>query len=126
MKIVFMGSPDYAVKILDNLVKHFEVVAVFTQHDKPVGRKKILTSTPVKKYANELNIPVFTPIKLNADEIKNFKPDFIVVAAYGIILKKDVLEIAPCINLHASLLPKYRGASPIPVSYTHLTLPTIA
>jgi methionyl-tRNA formyltransferase len=113
MKIVFMGSPDYAVKILDNLVKNFEVVAVFTQPDKPVGRKKILTPTPVKKYATELNIPVFTPTKLNADDIKKFNPDFIVVAAYGIILKKGVLDIAPCINLHASLLPKYRGASPI-------------
>jgi methionyl-tRNA formyltransferase len=113
MKIVFMGSPDYAVKILDNLVKHFEVVTVFTQPDKPVGRKKILTPTPVKKYAIQKEIPVFTPTKLNPDEIKNFKPDFIVVAAYGIILKKEVLGIAPCINLHASLLPKYRGASPI-------------
>jgi len=113
MKIVFMGSPDYAVKILDNLTKHFEVVAVYTQPDKPVGRKKVLTPTPVKKYALEQNIPVFTPVKLNAKEIKSFNPDFIVVAAYGIILKKDVLDIAPCINLHASLLPKYRGASPI-------------
>ncbi|GAX87806.1 methionyl-tRNA formyltransferase [Lebetimonas natsushimae] len=113
MKIVFMGSPDYAVKILDGLVENFEVVAVYTQPDKPVGRKKILTPTPVKKYVLEKGIPVFTPTKLNVDEIKNFNPDFIVVAAYGIILKKDVLEIAPCINLHASLLPKYRGASPI-------------
>jgi len=113
MKIVFMGSPDYAVKILDNLIKNFEVVAVFTQPDKPVGRKKILTPTPVKKYALNKNIPVFTPVKLNGKEIKSFDPDFIVVAAYGIILKSDILDIAPCINLHASLLPKYRGASPI-------------
>jgi len=113
MRIIFMGSPDYAVKILDNLVKKFEVVAVFTQPDKPVGRKKILTPTPVKKYAINKNIPVFTPVKLNANEIKSFNPDFIVVAAYGIILKGDILDIAPCINLHASLLPKYRGASPI-------------
>jgi methionyl-tRNA formyltransferase len=113
MRIVFMGSPDYAVKILDNLVKYFDVVAVFTQPDKPVGRKKILTPTPVKEYAFKNNIPVFTPIKLNAEEIKKFNPDFIVVAAYGIILKKDVLDLTPCINLHASLLPKYRGASPI-------------
>ncbi|WP_024789339.1 methionyl-tRNA formyltransferase [Lebetimonas sp. JH292] len=113
MNVVFMGSPDYAVKILDNLNKHFDVLAVYTQPDKPVGRKKILTPTPVKKYALKRNIPVFTPTKLNAHDLKIFKPDFIVVAAYGIILKKDVLEIAPCINLHASLLPKYRGASPI-------------
>jgi methionyl-tRNA formyltransferase len=113
MKIIFMGSPDYAVKILNSLVNNFEIVAVFTQPDKPVGRKKILTPTPVKKYAIEKNIPIFTPTKLNAEKIKKFNPDFIVVAAYGIILKKDVLGIAPCINLHASLLPKYRGASPI-------------
>jgi len=112
-KIVFMGSPDYAVKILDSLTKHFEVVAVYTQPDKPVGRKKILTPTPVKKYALEQKILVFTPTKLNAEKIKSLNPDFIVVAAYGIILKSDILDIAPCINLHASLLPKYRGASPI-------------
>jgi len=115
MNIVFMGSPDYAVKILDNLNKHFNIIAVFTQPDKPVGRKKVLTPTAVKKYALENNLKVFTPSSLKGQEelISSLRPDFIVVAAYGLILPKEVLDIAPCINLHASLLPKYRGASPI-------------
>ena len=113
MNIVFMGSPDYAVKILDNLNNHFNIVAVFTQPDKPVGRKKILTPTPVKKYALENNLEVFTPASLKNEDLIRFNPDFIVVAAYGLILPKSVLDVAPCINLHASLLPKYRGASPI-------------
>ncbi len=113
MNIVFMGSPDYAVKILDSLNKNFNVVAVFTQPDKPVGRKKILTPTPVKKYAIDNNLEVFTPSTLKNEDLKKFNPDFIVVAAYGLLLPKHILKTAPCINLHASLLPKYRGASPI-------------
>ena len=113
MNIVFMGSPDYAVKIFDSLNKNFNVVAVFTQPDKPVGRKKILTPTPVKKYAIDNNLEVFTPTTLKNEDLKKFNPDFIVVAAYGLILPKHILKTAPCINLHASLLPKYRGASPI-------------
>ena len=113
MKIVFMGSPDYAVKILDSLNKNFDIVAVFTQPDKPVGRKKILTPTPVKKYALENNLEVFTPSTLKNEDLKKFNTDFIVVAAYGLLLPKHILNTAPCINLHASLLPKYRGASPI-------------
>jgi len=113
-KIVFMGSPDYAVKILDELQNHFEILAVYTQPDKPVGRKKVLTPTPVKKYALHKGFSVYTPTTLKNDEIlKSLKPDFIVVAAYGLILPENILKIAPCINLHASLLPKYRGASPI-------------
>ncbi len=113
MNIVFMGSPDYAVRILDNLNKHFKIVAVYTQPNKPVGRKKVLTPTPVKKYALEKNLKVFTPVTLKNEDLSKFNPDFIVVAAYGLLLPKNVLKIAPCINLHASLLPKYRGASPI-------------
>ena len=113
MKIIFMGSPDYAVKILDRLNKKFKVVAVYTQPDKPVGRKKILTPTPVKKYALENNLKIFTPTTLKNEDLSKFKPDFIVVAAYGLILPKHILNTSPCINLHASLLPKYRGASPI-------------
>ncbi len=113
MKIVFMGSPEYAVKILDTLNKNFEITAVYTQPDKPVGRKKVLTSTPVKKYALENNLKVFTPSSLKQEDISRFNPDFIVVAAYGLLLPKNILTTAPCINLHASLLPKYRGASPI-------------
>ncbi|MEO1927220.1 MAG: methionyl-tRNA formyltransferase [Nautiliaceae bacterium] len=114
MRIVFMGSPDYAVEILKELIKKYEVVGVYTQPDKPVGRKKVLTSTPVKKFAFENGLDVYTPSSLKNDTvIKELSPDFIVVAAYGLLLPKSVLEIAPCINLHASLLPKYRGASPI-------------
>ena len=114
MKIVFMGSPDYAVKILDVLNKRYEIAAVYTQPDKPVGRKKVLTPTPVKKYAVDHGLEVYTPSSLKDDEIiEKLKPDFIVVAAYGLLLPEKILNIAPCINLHASLLPKYRGASPI-------------
>ena len=113
MRIIFMGSPDYAVKILDKLNRNFEVVAIYTQPDKPVGRKKILTPTPVKKYSLENNLEVFTPTTLENEDLSKFNPDFIVVAAYGLLLPKHVLNTAPCINLHASLLPKYRGASPI-------------
>ena len=114
MRIVFMGSPDYAVKILDNLIKNdFEIAAVYTQPDKPVGRKKVLTPTPVKKYAIENGLNVFTPSSLREEDLSKFNVDFIVVAAYGLLLPENVLKIAPCINLHASLLPKYRGASPI-------------
>ena len=113
MKIVFMGSPDYAVKILDRLNHKYEITAVYTQPDKPVGRKKVLTPTPVKKYALENNLPVFTPKSLKNEDVSVHNPDFIVVAAYGLLLPKTVLQTAPCINLHASLLPKYRGASPI-------------
>ncbi len=114
MKIVFMGSPDYAVKILDVLNKRYEIAAVYTQPDKPVGRKKVLTPTPVKKYALEHGLKIYTPSTLKDDDtIERLKPDFIVVAAYGLLLPEKILNTAPCINLHASLLPKYRGASPI-------------
>lgn len=109
-----MGSPDYAVKILDVLNKRYEIAAVYTQPDKPVGRKKVLTPTPVKKYAVDYGLEVYTPSSLKDDEIiEKLKPDFIVVAAYGLLLPEKILNTAPCINLHASLLPKYRGASPI-------------
>ena len=120
MKIVFMGTPDYATQILKGLLgAKFEVCAVFTQPDKPVGRKQILTPPSVKQFLidKNLQIPIFQPNSLKESEIKEqickFEPDFIVVAAYGQILSSDILEIAPCINLHASILPKYRGASPI-------------
>nr|WP_314735084.1 methionyl-tRNA formyltransferase [uncultured Campylobacter sp.] len=120
MKIVFMGTPEYAAKILRALAEaKFEIAAVFTQPDKPVGRKQILTPSEVKIYAqrNLPAVPIFQPASLKdeavAAQIKELKPDFIVVAAYGKILPQAVLDIAPCINLHASILPKYRGASPI-------------
>ena len=120
MNVVFMGTPDYAVRILRHLKEAgFNIKAVFTQPDKPVGRKQILTPSEVKIYAqNELNgVPVFTPHTLKDEavvaELKAFEPKFIVVAAYGKILPQSVLDVATCINLHASILPKYRGASPI-------------
>jgi len=114
MRVVFMGSPEYAVKILEVLNEKYEVVAVYTQPDKPVGRKKILTPTPVKTFALSQGIDVFTPSSLKEDkELQRLRPDFIIVAAYGLLLPQSVLDVALCINLHASLLPKYRGASPI-------------
>ena len=120
MRIVFMGTPDYATAIFEELLKDdIEVVALFTQPDKPVGRKQILTAPHIKQFCieNGLSIPVYQPKTLKEtviqQTIKELKPDFIIVAAYGQILPKEILNIAPCINLHASLLPKYRGASPI-------------
>ena len=120
-KILFMGTPDYATRIFKELINSsYEVIGLFTQPDKPVGRKQILTAPHIKQYCldKDLSIPIFQPEKLRANDevtkqILNLNPDFIIVAAYGQILPKEILEIAPCINLHASLLPKYRGASPI-------------
>ncbi len=116
-----MGTPSYATEILKALVKEddIEVVALVTQKDKKVGRKQILTPPDTKKYLleNDINIDIYQPDTLKSQEayekIKSYKADFIVVAAYGQILPKDILNICPCINLHASILPLYRGASPI-------------
>ena len=121
-KILFMGTPDYATKIFEEILNNsnYELVGLFTQPDKKVGRKQILTAPHIKQFCidKNLDIPIFQPEKLRKNEeaknqIIDLKPDFIIVAAYGQILPKDILDIAPCINLHASLLPKYRGASPI-------------
>jgi methionyl-tRNA formyltransferase len=120
-----MGTPDYASYILETLIKdkEIEVLLVYTQPDKPVGRKKVLTAPPVKTVALENAIEVHQPLNLHSpeteEEIKALKPDYIVVAAYGQILPKNILDIAPCINLHASILPQYRGASPIQQSLLH-------
>jgi len=121
MKIVFMGTPSYATTILDALCHEddMEVVLLVTQQDKPVGRKQILTPPHTKAWVleNGLHVELYQPKTLRTveahEKIASLKPDFIVVAAYGQILPKAILDIAPCINLHASLLPKYRGASPI-------------
>ncbi|KOA20523.1 methionyl-tRNA formyltransferase [Clostridium homopropionicum DSM 5847] len=120
MKIIFMGTPDFAVPSLQALIDNFGVEAVFTQPDKPKGRGKSLAMSPVKELALKYNIKVLQPHKLRKEEeaiesLRAIKPDFIVVVAYGQILSKEVLEIPKyaCINLHASLLPKYRGAAPI-------------
>jgi len=116
-----MGTPDYATTIFKELLNSsYEIVGLFTQPDKPVGRKQVLTPPHIKQYCidNSIELPIYQPEKLRGNEeakiqIEALKPDFIIVAAYGQILPKEILDIAPCINLHASLLPKYRGASPI-------------
>ena len=120
MKIVFMGTPDFAVPSLKRIIKEFGVEAVFTQPDKPKGRGKKVAYSPVKEVALENNIKVIQPIKLKEDReaidyLKELKPDFIKVVAFGQILTKEVLDIPKygCINLHASLLPMYRGAAPL-------------
>jgi len=118
-RVIFMGTPDYAGSILEALITadDIEVVAVYTQPDKPVGRKAVLTPPVVKVLAEKANIPVKQPTRLRDEEVVtdlcSISCDLIIVAAYGQILPKAVLEHAPCINLHASILPQYRGASPI-------------
>lgn len=119
-KIIFMGTPDYATIIFEKILEeNYNVVALFTQPDKPVGRKQELTPPHIKKFALEhgLSMPIYQPNSLKDSNvqktIKDLEPDLIIVAAYGQILPQEVLDIAPCVNLHASLLPKYRGASPI-------------
>lgn len=120
MKVIYMGTPDFAVHALKSIVEAgHEVVACFTQPDKAKGRSKALQPTPVKKQALEYGIPVYQPVKLrdqeNVDIISRLAPDVIVVAAYGQILPESILNIPEygCVNIHASLLPKYRGAAPI-------------
>jgi len=114
-----MGTPLYAKVILQKLLEdsEIEVSLVLTQPDRPVGRKKTLTPPPVKELAQSHNIEVLQPLSLKdkaiIETLKSKKADFIIVAAYGMLLPKEVLELAPCINLHASILPQYRGASPI-------------
>lgn len=126
MKIIYFGTPEFAVKPLENLYgdREFEILAVVTQPDKPQGRKQILTASPVKDCAEKLGIPVIQPKnkKELAEELAKIeKVDFFVVIAYGMILTKEVLEMPKYgpINVHASLLPKYRGASPIQESLLH-------
>jgi methionyl-tRNA formyltransferase len=119
-KIIFMGTPSYATIILKSLLdeENFKIIALFTQQDKKGNRNKI-TLPHIKEYINNnnINIDTYQPNKLSSQEnieiLKKYNPDFIIVAAYGQLLSEDVLSIAPCINLHASILPKYRGASPI-------------
>lgn len=120
MRIVFMGTPDYSVKTLDALIgAGHNVVGVFAQPDKPVGRKQILTPPPVKQYATEKNIPVYQPTTLRdgsaLEIIKELDPEIIVVVAYGKILPKEILDFPKygCVNGHASLLPRHRGSAPI-------------
>lgn len=117
LKVIFMGTPDFAVPVLQKLIENTNVVLVVTQPDKLVGRKQILTPTPIKKLALEHDIPVFQPTKIRQeyDVILNTKADIIITCAYGQIIPKEILDYPRlgCINVHASLLPKYRGGAPI-------------
>jgi len=127
IRIVFMGSPDFALPSLSLLAaaRNYEVVGVVTQPDRTSGRGRELKAPPVKTLALELNIPVMQPGKLSApdamDQLRTWNPDLIVVAAFGQILKKDVLDMPRhgCINIHASLLPRWRGAAPINAAILH-------
>ena len=119
MRIVFMGTPAFAVNVLQGLIDHYEedIVGVVSQPDKMVGRHHVLTNTPVKKLAIQYGIPVIQPEKIRKDfqEVLDLKPDIIITCAYGQIIPTEILE-APrlgCINVHASLLPKLRGGAPI-------------
>ena len=120
MRIVFMGTPDYAAVTLQKLIdEKYDIAAVFAQPDKPVGRKQVLTPPPTKVLAQQNNIPVYQPKTLRDGEafgiLNDINPEVIVVVAYGKILPKEILDLPKygCINGHASLLPKLRGASPI-------------
>lgn len=120
MKIVFMGTPDFAVPSLKKMIEKYNVSAIITQPDKPSGRGKKLTISPIKKVGLSNQIPIFQPEKIRTDSViinklKELKPDFIIVVAYGQILTKEILDIPRlgCICLHASLLPMYRGSAPI-------------
>ena len=119
MKAVFMGTPEFAVPTLQALIDHHEVLAVVTQPDKQRGRGKKMQFPPVKEKAVEYDIPVYQPQRARdeefIEELKNLNPDVIVVVAYGQILPESILNIPKygCINVHASLLPRYRGAGPV-------------
>ncbi|RZI00504.1 methionyl-tRNA formyltransferase, partial [Staphylococcus condimenti] len=118
-RIIFMGTPDFSTKVLEMLIAEEDVIAVVTQPDRPVGRKRVMTPPPVKKVALENGIEVYQPEKISqSDDLQtliDMEPDLIVTAAFGQILPKSLLD-APklgAINVHASLLPKYRGGAPI-------------
>lgn len=125
MRILFMGTPEFAVPSFDVLNSEYEIVGAFTKIDKPNMRGKKIKFTPVKEYALEHNIPVYQPNTLKSEEtqnlIKELNPDLIVVVAYGKILPKEIIEMPKygVINVHSSLLPKYRGAAPINAALIH-------
>jgi methionyl-tRNA formyltransferase len=125
VKVVFMGSPDFSLPTLRALAKTYDLVGVVTQPDRASGRGRELKAPPVKTLARELGIPVIQPEKLRQPEameqLQSWNPDLIVVAAFGQILRKNVLDLPPhgCINVHASLLPRWRGAAPINAAILH-------
>ncbi len=119
LRVVFMGTPDFAVPCLEALTKYHDVIAVFTQPDRPRGRGQKLAPSPVKTFSEKAHLSVYQPPKIKTDEaeslLERLQPDFIAVVAFGQILSKRILR-APrlgCINVHASLLPRYRGAAPL-------------
>lgn len=123
MKIMFMGTPDFSATILEKIIQSgHEIIGVVTQPDKQKGRGQAVSYTPVKELALQHDLPVYQPVRVRAEEflqkVRELEPEAIVVAAFGQILPKALLEIPPCgcINVHASLLPKYRGAAPIQYS----------
>ncbi len=124
-RIVFMGSPDFALPTLRALVENYRVVGVVTQPDRPAGRGRELQPPPVKKLAQELSLPVMQPQRLKdpqaMEQLKAWAPDLIVVAAFGQILRPDTLDLPQhgCLNVHASLLPRWRGAAPINAAILH-------
>ncbi len=117
VNVIFMGTPDFAVPVLKELIKNTNVLLVVTQPDKEIGRNHEVSFSPIKKVALENNIKVFQPVKIRTDyqEIINLKPDMIVTCAYGQIIPEEILNLPRlgCINVHASLLPKLRGGAPI-------------
>lgn len=125
LKIIFAGTPDFGIPCLEVLFQQHELIAVYTQPDRPKGRGQKLEPSAVKKWAIEHNLPIYQPENFknpqDIETLQNLKPDLMVVIAYGLILPQKVLDIPKfgCINVHASLLPKYRGASPILQSLLH-------
>lgn len=117
VKTIFMGTPEFAIPVLKTLLKLSDVVCVVTKPDALVGRKKVLTPSPIKKLAIKENIPVLTPVKLKEEyqSILDYEPELIVTCAYGKIVPKVILDYPKygCINIHASILPKYRGSAPM-------------
>lgn len=112
VRTILIGTSEFAVRIYDRICEKFDIIAVITTPDKPVGRKQILTPSPVKRWALKNNIPI---LELESQKIKELNPDLIIVTAYGQIIPKEILDIPKfgALNIHPSLLPEYRGASPI-------------
>jgi methionyl-tRNA formyltransferase len=125
IRTIFLGTPEFSLKTLEAIIldEQFEVVLVISQPDKPVGRRQILTEPPIKELAKKFNLPVYQPekIRTEVEKIKELKPDLIIVAAYGQIIPKGILDLPKygCINVHGSLLPKYRGAACLQAPILH-------
>jgi methionyl-tRNA formyltransferase len=124
-KIVFMGSPEFSLPTLEKLALNYKVVGVVTQPDRPAGRGRKLKQTPIKELALEFGLPFIQPKSLRHEDaihqLVQWEPDLIVIAAFGQILRQNVLDLPHlgCINVHASLLPRWRGAAPIPAAIQH-------